>query len=49
VAKVAQSTTVTWQKPCHFSVLVGSVTFFKQFFFARMFFKFLLCRDENHI
>jgi len=30
VSKVAQSATVTWQKPCHFNVLVGSWTFFKQ-------------------
>jgi len=30
VTKVAQSATATWQKPCHFSVLVGQETFFKQ-------------------
>jgi len=30
VAKVAQSATATWPKPCHFSVLMGSGIFLKQ-------------------
>jgi len=46
VAKVAQSATATWQKPCHFNVLVGPGTFFKQIFFAGIFFIFF-CRDGN--
>ena len=47
VAKVAQSATATWQKPCHFNVLVGPETFFKQFFFYRDVFQALFFRDEN--
>jgi len=35
VTKLAQSATATWQKPCHFNVLVGPGTFFKQIFFYR--------------
>jgi len=35
VAKVAQLTTATWQKPCHFNILVGPETFFKQTKFYR--------------
>jgi len=47
VAKVAQSSTATWPKPCQISWIVGSGTFLKQFFFCRDDFQFFFCRDEN--
>jgi len=60
VAKVAQSTTATWQKSCHFNVLVGPGTFFKQKKIYRDVFQTFFFtgtkiktgpnyRDENHI
>jgi len=47
LTKFAHSATVTWQKSCHFNVLVGPGTFFKQKFFYRNFFKLFFYRDEN--
>jgi len=35
VAKVAQSATATWPKPCQISWIVGPWSFFKQFLFYR--------------
>jgi len=32
VAKVAQSATATWPKPCQISLIMGPGTFFKQIF-----------------
>ena len=57
--EVAQSATATWQEPCHFSILVGPGTFFKQkknckdvfqFFFAGTKIKARpTYMEENHI
>jgi len=59
VAKVAQSATATWPKPCHFNILVGPGTFLKQTFFCRDVFNFFFAgtktkirpnyKDEMHI
>jgi len=48
VAKVAQSATATWPKPCQISWIVGPETFFKQIFFLQgCISNFFFYRDEN--
>ena len=47
VAKVAQSSTVTFQTPCHISKNVESRTFFKQKKFYTDFFKKKIYKNKN--
>jgi len=46
MAKAAQSTTAMWRIACQVRHEVGPGTFFKQIFFARMYFNFFY-REEN--
>jgi len=47
MAKVVQSTTATWAKPCQLNDEVGSGIFIKQKKICKDYFQFFFCRDEN--